>query len=360
MLVPLSLRAVINFLHKKGWTDYKITDRFHKMSGPDAISSSVKVTLPLTDSNEFDNSLLHKVVGFISEFYEFPQGELLASFIKNSAIFSTQLIDESTSYGNVPFLKYEHHIQELKNLLLNNASFSVSGKHYVKDVPEEASTYLNLCNFLQTEVGSFISKVQLPSSVDLSVNLFAEYSVQSDSINNKLGSVLKFVVDDIYKAHENDVYSVQHITQNAQMINIDVFENINNIFKRTGVREINFALLGADFDLKIESGEVGADEFKRLDNYIDLASTVFANHVEIDSRGRVIQLRSSHAKGSKNLVVISRLQSGLKPIHVELESNQYDLAITAHKARSNVFVKGTALETKQYLRIVRLTEFRVG
>jgi len=359
MLAPLSLRAVIRFLDKKGWTDYKITDRFHKMSGPESIGSSVKVTMPLTDNNEFDNSLLHKVVNFISEFYEFPAGELISSFIKNSAIFSTQLIDESTVYGNVPFLKYEHHLQELKNLLLNNASFGVSGKHYVKDIPEEANTYLNLCSFLQTERGSFISKVQLPSSVDLSINLFEEYAVQSDSINNKLGSILKFVIDDIYRSPASDIYSVEHVTQNAQLINIDVFENINNIFKKTGVSEINFALLGAEFDLKIESGVVGTDEFKQLENYIDLASTVFANHVEVDSRGRVIQLRSSHARGSKNLVVISRLQSGLKPIHVELETNQYDLAITAHKAKSNVFIKGTALETKQYLRIVRLVEFRV-
>ncbi|WP_147320707.1 hypothetical protein [Hymenobacter lapidiphilus] len=359
MLAPLSLRAIIQFLYKKGWHDYKITNRFHKMSAPESISSSVKITLPLTDNNEFDNSLLHKVVDFISEFYEFPSGELISSFIKNSAIFSTQLIDESTTHGNVPFLRYEHHLQELKNLLLNNASFGVSGKHYVKDIPEEANTYLNLCSFLQTERGSFISKIQLPSSIDLSVNLFEEYSVQSDSINNKLGSVLKFVVDDIYKSPANDIYSVEHVKQNAQLINIDVFENINNIFKRTGVGEINFALLGADFDLKIESGVVGVDEFKQLENYIDLASTVFANHVEIDSRGRVIQLRSSHAKGSKNLVIISRSQSNLKPIHVELENNQYDLAITAHKAKSNVFIKGTALETKQYLRIVRLMDFHV-
>ena len=360
MLAPLSLRAVTQFLNKRGWTDYKITDRFHKMSGPEDIGNSVKVTLPLTDNNDFDNSLLYKVVDFISEFYDFPDGELISLFIKNSAIFSTQLIDESTVHGNVPFLKYEHHIQELKNLLLNNASFSVSKKHYVKDIPEEANTYLNLCSFLQTARGSFVSKVQLPSSVDLSLNLFSEYAVQSDSINNNLGDVLGFVVNGIYKADEGDIYSVEHVTQNAQIINIDVFENVNNIFKKTGVKEINFALLGADFDLRIESGVVGIEEFKRLENYIDLASAVFSNHVEIDSRGRIVQLRSSHLKGSKNLVVISRLQKGLKPIYVDLESDQYDLAITAHKAKASVFIKGTAVETKQYLRISRLVEFSIG
>jgi hypothetical protein len=340
MLASLSLSAIIRFLDKRGWTDYKITDRFHKMSGPDDISNAVKITLPLSDISEFDNSLLHKVVDFIAEFYDFPPGELISSFTKNSAIFSTQLIDESASHGNVPFLKYEHHIQELKNLLLNNASFSVSKKHYVKEIPEEANTYLNLCNFLQTARGSFVSKIQLPSSRDLSLNLFSEYSVQSDSINNNLGEVLEFVVNDIYKADESEIYSVAHVTQNAQIINIDVFDNVNNIFKKTGV--------------------IGAEELKRLENYIDLASAVFSNHIEVDSRGRIVQLRSSHTKGSKNLVVISRLQKGLKPIYVDLENAQYDLAITAHKAKTSVLIKGTAVETKQYLRIIRLVEFHIG
>jgi hypothetical protein len=213
---------------------------------------------------------------------------------------------------------------------------------------------------LQTARGSFVSKIQLPSSRDLSLNLFSEYSVQSDSINNNLGEVLEFVVNDIYKADESEIYSVAHVTQNAQIINIDVFDNVNNIFKKTGVKEINFALLGADFDLKIESGVIGAEELKRLENYIDLASAVFSNHIEVDSRGRIVQLRSSHTKGSKNLVVISRLQKGLKPIYVDLENAQYDLAITAHKAKTSVLIKGTAVETKQYLRIIRLVEFHIG
>ena len=150
-----------------------------------------------------------------------------------------------------------------------------------------------------------------------------------------------------------------HITENAALININVFESVNNLFKRTEVREINFSLIDSETDLKIESGPVGSEEFKQLENYIDLASAVFSNHIEVESLGRIVQLRSSSTKNSTNLVVISRLQRGLKPIHVSLSDAQYDLAISAHKLRSTVIIKGTAVETKQYLRIIRIVDFSV-
>lgn len=359
MLPPISLSSVKQFLARKGWDSYKITDRFQKLSAPEEIGDSVKLTLPITDTNEYDSALLRKVVEFIAELYEYSREDLLSAFLQNTTIFATQLIDETTTYGNVPFLKYEHHVQELKSLLLNNASFAISKEHYVSNIPEEANTYLSLCNFLQTSKGSFVSKVQLPKAVELSANLFSEYAVQSSSVNNNLGSMLKFVIDDIYKARESDIYTVEHVKANAERININVLESINSLFKRTCVKEINFYLIDTELDLKIESGPVGGEEFKQLENYIDLASAVFSNHVEIDSRGKVVQLRSSDTKGSNNLVVINRLQRGLKPIHVIVDDSRYDLAITAHKTKGSVAIKGTALETKNYLRIVRLVEFSI-
>jgi len=285
------------------------------MTGPSEIGDSVKLTLPISDKSVYDKELLDKVVELISDIYEQPKDELLASLADNSAVFISQLIDESTKYGSIPFLQFEHHIQEVKNLLLNNASFSVSKKHYVTNIPEEANTYLHMCSFLQTAIGSFVSKVQLPSTVDLSVNLFEEYSVQSNLINENLGSILGFVVNDIYKSHQKDVYSVEHITENASRININVFENINNIFKKSQVSEINFSLIGPDSQLRIESGPVSSEEFKKLDNYIDLASAIFSNNIEIDSKGKIVQLRSPNTKGSTNQIVINRLQKGLKPIY---------------------------------------------
>jgi hypothetical protein len=360
MTAPVSLDAVTRFLLREGWEPYKSSDRFQKMTGPSSIGDFINLTLPVSDKTVYDKELLDKVVDLIAEIYEQPKSELLAALADNSAVFISQLIDESTKQGAIPFIRFEQHIQEVKNLLLNNASFSVSKKHYVTDIPEEANSYLHMCSFLQTAVGSFVSKVQLPSTVDLSTNLFEEYSVRSNSINDNLGNVLGFVVNGIYNGSQSEIYSVEHVTNNASRININVFENINNLFKKTQVKEINFSLIGPSSQIKIKSGPVGSEEFKRLDDYIELASVVFSKNIEIDSRGRIIQLRSSNVKGSANQIVINRLQKGLKPIYVNLEGSQYDSAIVAHKNRGDVYIKGTAIETKNYLRIIRLVEFRVS
>lgn len=360
MIQHVPLDTIKNFLSRKGWSVYKRTERFTKY----ALSNSgydepVYLTLPHSEENDRDAAVLIKVVDFISDFYEYEPEDLSYALVKQKVIFSAQLVDESTKYGEVPFVKFENHIQELKNLLLSNASFSVHKRHYTADVPEEANTYLNSCNFLQTAIGSFVSKVQLPSANSLSTSLFAEYTVQSDSINNMLGSVLGFVVNDIYNAREEEIFSVEHVTSHADIININVLENVNSLFRKTGVSQINFGLFGPELDLSIQSGPVGGSEFKQLDQYIELAQAVFSNQFDIEAYGKITQLRSSDTSGDGNLVVINRFQRGLKPLHVILSSSQYDLAITAHKTGSSVFIRGIASETKKYLRVTRLADFKM-
>ncbi|HEX8660133.1 MAG TPA: hypothetical protein VF690_21495, partial [Hymenobacter sp.] len=89
------------------------------------------------------------------------------------------------------------------------------------------------------------------------------------------------------------------------------------------------------------------------------AQAVFSNQFDINTYGKITQLRSPDASGDSNLVVIHRFQRGLKPLHVHLTSAQYDLAITAHKTGSSVHVIGTASETKKYLKVTRLADFKL-
>jgi hypothetical protein len=360
MVQHVSLRIIKNFLDRKGWSVYKDTERFTKYEldnvGYDA---PLYLTLPNSDENESDVAVLSKVVDFISDFYEYAPDDLSFALARNKVVFSAQLIDETTEHGEIPFVKFENHIQELKNLLLSNASFSVHKRHYTADIPEEANAYLNSCSFLQTAIGSFISKVQLPNASTLSTSLFPEYTVQADAVNSLLGNVLEFAVNDIYNAREEDIFSVEHVTNHADIININVLENVNNLFRKTGVQQINFSLLGPELDLSIQSGPVGANEFKQLDQYIELAQAVFSNQFDIEAYGKITQLRSSDTSGDSNLVVINRFQRGLKPLHALLSSSQYDLAITAHKTGASVYVKGIASETKKYLKVTRLADFKL-
>jgi hypothetical protein len=360
MVQHVPLATIENFLSRKGWNVYKQTSRFTKYGLDDSgYDEPVYLTLPHSEENDSDAAVLLKAVDFISDFYEYASEDLSYVLGKGKAVFSAQLIDETTRNGEVPFVKFENHIQEIKNLLLNSASFSVHKRHYIVDVPEEANSYLNSCSFLQTAVGSFVSKVQLPNSSNLSTSLFPEYTVQTDAVNSLLGNVLEFAVNDIYNAREEDIFSVEHVTNHADIININVLENVNNIFRKTGVSEINFNLLGPELDFSIKSGPVGGNEFKQLDQYIELAQAVFSKQFDIEAYGKITQLRSSDTSGDGNLVVINRFQRGLKPLHVVLSSSQYDLAITAHKTGSSVYVKGIASETKKYLRVTRLTDFKL-
>lgn len=359
MVEHVSLSKLQRFLDRKGWSVAKATERFTKYELESTrYQNPVYLTLPVSGENELDAAILDKAVDLISDIYDYSAEDLSSVLLNDKVIFAAQLIDESTQYGEVPFVKFENHIQELKNLLLSNASFGVHKRHYTADVPEEANTYLNSCSFMQTAIGSFVSKVQLPSSKPLSTSLFAEYDIQTDEVNSLLGNVLRFVVDDIYNSSETEVFSVEHITSHANIININVLENVNSLFRRTAVSEINFSLLGPDLDLTIKSGPVGDNEFKQLDRYIELAQAIFSNQFDVETYGKITQLRSSDTSGDSNLVVIHR-QRGSKPIHAHLSSSQYDLAITAHKTGNSVFIRGTASETKKYLKVNRIVDFRL-
>ncbi|WP_324674346.1 hypothetical protein [Hymenobacter sp. GOD-10R] len=353
---------VSNFLSLRGWKIEESNNNFIKYISPFlAIDQTVfKVTIPSNIRTDKDRVFLNRAIQTIAQLYNLTLEEMVYSIVSREPVFATRIIDRDTEKGSIPLLKFEHCLSSLRKILVYNAGFAVTKEPLpMKEIPLEAEHYINNCDFLQTERGSFIAKVQLPdNSKELNRNLFDEYVLTSKIVNEKLVDVFQFCLNSLFNGSES-IMNKEYVVNNIVLTNISLFREISSLLKRTEVNEMEFSFTGDTFADKISSGQITEEKTKRFDNYIDFAEELFSKDIEVETTGKIYQLRSLDTKGNSNLVVIKRIQKNTKPIHVLLNSIQYKEAINAHERGANVYISGTAAITSNYLRMIRIKEFYV-
>ncbi|WP_010602375.1 hypothetical protein [Pedobacter agri] len=222
---------ITSFLINREWTSVKTTDIFHELRPPNDLKfpEEFRLFIP-TDSNKSDSKrFLDNLIEIVAEIYSLNIEDLNVIFKNQDTVLKVRVYDEQTINGRMPLNRFEEFIDKIRSILSDTASFVIDKDATSIRIPEEVSRYLNLCNFMQTEIGSFIAKIQLPTTEIIKESeLFERQTIYSEEINTKLSEVLKFINEDIFESTSsiNDEYLIE----NENKINIKLLKDIESFF----------------------------------------------------------------------------------------------------------------------------------
>ena len=221
---------IVTFLENRDWTIKEITDKFFHLYPPvefdidPNFSISVPVSLDKVDTKSFTKNILE----IISDFYSLTIDDLLLILKNDKTVLKVRVYDEETFNGQISLGRFEELIDKLKAILTDTASFVIDDSITSKRTPNESHKYLNLCNFLQTEKGSFVAKIELPSKEIIKDKDLFKPEISSEEINDRLSNVLQFVNDDIFNTEIANDVSEEYLLENGEKLNIKL---LNVLYK---------------------------------------------------------------------------------------------------------------------------------
>ena len=352
---------IITFLTNRAWIVRNKTQQFIELSPPNEfnIQEGFRIHVPY-DTNKVDFELyINNLLEIISDFYALSVDDLSILLKTDNAVLKVRVYDNQTKEGKIPLNRFETLIEKIRQILTDTASFVIDRSVTSTRIPEEVSQYINLCNFMQTEKGSFVAKIQLPSrELVKNKELFDRNEIYSEEINQKLVEVLSFVNDSIFEG--NVLVTDEYLIENENKINIKLYKDIYSLFEKADIKNIDFSLHNKTVSNSIENKNISKPKLFKLNQFIEQIESHSFEVGEFSFTGKITGLNSRDPDGLKNSVIYIASYSN-KPIIVtaNLDSEHYKKAIEAHKLKQNITINGLAKKTNTRARFIEITDFYV-
>jgi hypothetical protein len=316
-----------------------------------------RLYLPQSDETEGGREVVSRVVRALADLYDLSDDDVLSVIGALDSILAIQLRSRDYESGSLPFLRFEGVIEKLRKTLLHTAAFVLTDTPTVETVPEEAQTYLARCRFLQTAVGSFVARVQLPEREPLAEATLFDEAVPSTDVSATLVDAFAFVTGRVLTS-DNSVFTDEAFEENAHAINIDVFRDIGELLEKSGADNVNFTLTSSSGEQTISSGRLTPEGFARLDTFVEFARQRLAADQQIDVIGRIVELRSRRPDRRRNHVGVAAILDDHEVfIAMTMGKQDYPYAVMAHNRNRLVRVKAAVRRLKTQLRVIKLEVF---
>ena len=353
-------QKIISYLTNRGWEFSMQNEKFRKYSAPQDLGFEGEYLLPIpfnTESSDYQK-FLQNTLKRLSNIYEVSVEELKVIIIEDNSILSIRISDDNTADGKIGFKRFEELIDGLRDLLLDTASFVLNPDLVTKKKPAEAHRYLNYCKFLQTEVGSFIAKVELPENEIIREPELFGGEVIAEEVNEKLKSVINYVNNSVFNSDE--AFDDKHFAENEENINLNLLKDIEKIYDKTESRNIEFYFSDIEESVKINTEEIYNNNLIRLTTLIETIDETLNTENEVTLTGRILSLKSSDPDGEQNEIVFGSLLENM-PIKVKarLNSDDYQEAVDAHKNKRNIRITGIVKKMKTQYKFIDVQEFDV-
>ncbi|WP_276493695.1 hypothetical protein [Maribacter zhoushanensis] len=316
--------------------------------------------LPIPKNPESSDytKFLKNTLNLLADIYEISIEELEVIIEEDNAILSIRIHDNQTEDGKIGFKRFEELIEGLKDLLVDTASFVMNPDIQINSKPAEAYRYLNYCKFLQTEVGSFIAKIELPSDEIIREPQLFDAPIIANQINTKLKSVLSYVQNSVFNS--NGQFDENHLEENQENINLNLLKDIEKIYDKTESRNIEFYFSDIQDSVKINTENIYNDNLIKLTNLIESINESLSEENQRTLVGRIITLKSADPEGERNEITFGSLLDNM-PIKVKasLSRENYQEAVDAHKDKRNIQITGVLKKLKTMYKFIEVQEFQI-
>jgi hypothetical protein len=352
---------IISFLLNRAWQVSEETDMFISMFPPEEfnLQNDFRLHIPRQINKIDSERFIENVIEIIADFYELTIDDLNVVLRNENTVLKVRIYDDQTEQGRIPLIRFEELIEKIRFILSDTASFVIDKSVTSTRIPEEVSRYLNLCNFMQTEKGSFVAKIQLPSKELIKDSeLFDRQNIFSEEINQKLSEVLSYVNQNIF---EGDVQvTEEYLIENESRINIKLFKDIESFFDKANLKNIDFSFHNIANSETIVNQNITKLKLNKLNQFVEQIESHSYEVGNFSFAGHIIALKSKNPDGLKNSVTFTGINDNLPMVaNANLDSEHYKAAIEAHKLKQNIKITGLAKRTKTKARFIEITNFEI-
>lgn len=359
----INTQQLVNFLVRREWTHQENGDYF-QLKPPNSLQLPRDYSLFVRKeiANADKESYLSRLLRNLSDIYKIEIDELARMVSKASTILSLRVYDDHKN--NIGLTVFEQLLSSFSRLLEDTAAFTLTKKPKLDEDIHEAKDYLSKCNFFKTAEGSFVAKIELPSDGVLRQQGLFDVQVNNNEVNVILEKTLALVESKISKSTEDEDFR-NLVLENRNLINLDVLEDIKEIYEVTGIQNMDYSFNFPERRSTVRMEGFDTNRIKNLSAFIGLIREELEDKVyDITlNNGVVYGLSSKDPFEDKNKIRVYGVEKGLnQPITVviKLDSEQYIQAIEAHKDKKNIFIKGKAVKRKREYHIIELEKFHLG
>lgn len=357
----INTHILIAFLVNRGWHVTDKNDKFFLLQAPDDLSfpADYLFQIPFNEATVDYERFLKISVEIISEIYELRFDDIVKIIESESEIFSLRIIDENTNDGSISFGRFETLLEKIKSILTSTASFVISKDPLFAKSLNEAEQYLNHCTFLQTEKGSFISKINLPTNQKLvEETLFGEQPIYAKDINTKIKDVILYLNNEIF-SNKEIILDYEYIQVHKELINIKLFRQFEELYSKVDIKDIEFSFDNVESSESIIVNDMDSKKLNRLDSFIKTVDEILNAETNMIVTGTIIALRSRNPDGTTNSIKVLGITEERLPVTItaNLNSEDYKTALELHKDKSQVRLTGLAKKEKTQYKYLRVDNF---
>lgn len=352
---------IVSFLINRAWHISSQSEAFISLIPPPIfnINDDFRLHIPRQFNKVDSERFLVNVLEIIADFYDLTLDDLNVVLKNENTVLKIRVYDEQTEEGRIPLTRFEELVERIRSILSDTASFVIDRSVTSTRVPDEVSRYLNMCNFMQTEMGSFVAKIQLPSrELIKDSELFDRQEIFSEEINQKLSEVLSFVNENIFEG--NPQVSEEYLIENESRINIKLLKDIESFFEKAKLKNIDFSFHNIATSETIVNQNITPLKLNKLNQFVEQIESHSFEVGDFSFKGHIIGLKSKNPDGLRNSVTFSGIYENMQMVATaNLDSDYYKNAIEAHKFKQNIIVTGLAKRTKTRARFIEITNFEI-
>jgi hypothetical protein len=363
MMNELIYTNLRDYLTTREWVLVSSKDRYDLFSPPESLGfeRSFNLFVPNNiDKKDFEANYL-KLIETLSSIYKEDIDDNASIIIEDKQVMQFHV---DVDHGNkdegrpsVPF--FDEFLTRIKELLQNNATFSITKKPHFYDQIEESERYLNLCKFMKNIGGSLTTKIQVPKSADIKEETVFEEPIKGENINNELINVISFVNTEIINGRAGG-YDEEYLKANRALISVNVIDKVHDLYRDIKYNNIDITLLGTGLPKRTVATELTPRKNNNLKVFTKTVKEKINEITSEDIWGKVISLTSKDILGDQNTItVLGSVRNISADITVKLPPNEYQRAIKAHGRNMGVFINGVLEKEKTRYRLTKLNQFKV-
>jgi hypothetical protein len=354
---------IIAYLTNRGWQIARDENQFVYLSAPEefGLPQEYSIIVPKAPNHSDFKRYYNTLLEIFADFYNLSKLDFDTLLETSDTILRVRIHDVATSDGKINFVRFEGFIERLKAIITDTASFVIDKNLTSTRVPAEAQRYLNKCNFLQTEMGSYVTKIQLPSKELIKdAELFDRGQVYADEINEKLIDVLDYVNTQIFTNNAGHV-TEDYIIENEDKLNLKLLKDIESFYDKSDISNIEFSLHSIDETKVVDSQNITKEQINRLTLFIEeVGNRGFETRV-VTVKGKIEKLQSKDPDGNRNSITMPGLLDDLPVVaKASLASEDYKHAIEAHRVKEYVTITGLAKVARTRVSFIRIDSFQLG
>lgn len=357
----ITLAEVKQFLVRNGWRIEKRSSGHVRYISPIGFKSDKPVIIVLPENDESADSkiLIRTIANTLSTLYGVDSRQLEVMSTGRANVLTLRILGKSTNAGSIPLNQFESIVESTRKLLLDQAAYSISDDVQSEEHPEGAFRYLNECQILQSDAGSYVMRLKLPSSIELrQASLFSDReSVTAGDVNRHLLKTIRFICGDVMSS-QSDVYSDESIAIALGTFNLSILEDMQRMLTTEQTEKIEFTVYGNEGSERIETPWLTDKPLETLIEYVRYFREKVEERVPINVRGLIIELRSRDPVSGRNHVLIEVTATDARfLLSVILPNDLYADALHIHEQKRLVHVVGVARRMKTQLKMISLEQF---